>query len=80
MCVIVLYVDMTVKTFKETVEQTGPQINVPGRTGQKAAGKLGSGGFGSQETHLLLTQTQRSPGPAAAHRVGLEKAGQDGGV
>lgn len=56
------------------------QVHVPGRSGQKAAGKTCSGVFSSQETHLPLTQTQRSPGLAAAHAVGLEKAGQDGGV
>lgn len=56
-------------------------MDVPGRTGQKGARKMCSGGFGSQEAHLPLTQWQRSPGPAAAaHRVGVENAGQDGGV
>lgn len=37
-------------------------------------------GFGSQGTHLLLTQWQRRSGPAAAHIAELKKAWQDGGV
>jgi len=53
---------------------------LPGRPGQKAAGTPTSGAFVSQGTHPLFTHWQRRPGPAAAHRAGLEKARQDGGV
>lgn len=63
---------------KESAEQM--RVGIPGRAGQKGAGKVCSGGFGSQGTHRLLTQWQRMPGPAAAHKSGLEKARQDGGV
>lgn len=54
--------------------------NIPGQAGQKGAGKMWSGGVGFQGTHLLFTQWQRTPGPAVAHKPGLEKAWQDGGV
>ena len=52
----------------------------PGRGGQNAAGRSWSCDSGSQGTHLLSTQRQRSPGPAAAHGAAPEKARQDGGV
>lgn len=72
-----------VKIFRQQKEQRekgAGLIDVPGRAGQKGARKMCSGGFGSQGAHLPLTQWQRSPGPAAAHRVGVENARQDGGV
>lgn len=54
--------------------------NIPVGLMQKAAGTICSGDFGSQDRHLLLTQWQRTPGPAAAHAMGLVNARQDGGV
>lgn len=78
------YVDMAVKIFMEKEKvadrKTWKMQNKPGRVGQKAAGRICSCGFGSQATHLLFTQRQRRPGPAAAQEARSEKAGQDGGV
>lgn len=80
------YVDMTVKMFRDVVKVTdewldsNPMINVPGCEGQKVAGTISPSGLGSHGMHPLLTQWQRIPGPAAAHAVGVENAGQEGGV
>lgn len=64
----------------EAAVNTRTRCDVPGRGGQKGAGRMCSGGFASQGTHALFTQRQRRPGPEETHRAGSTKAGQDGGV
>lgn len=54
--------------------------NIPAGLLQNAAGTVCSGGSGSQDRQSLLTQRQRTPGPAAAQAAGSGNARQDGGV